>query len=56
MKNIFLNLLWSYTVTAFPGSSEGKESVYNAGDLGLIPGFGLIPLEKGMAIHSSILA
>ena len=25
---------WLY----FPGSSDGKESAYNAGDLGLIPG------------------
>ena len=24
----------------FPGSSDGKASVYNAGDLGLIPGLG----------------
>ena len=40
MKNIFLNLLWSYTVTAFPGSSAGKESTCNAGDPGLITGLG----------------
>ena len=24
----------------FPGGSDGKASVYNAGDLGLIPGLG----------------
>ena len=24
----------------FPGGSEGKESAYNAGDAGSIPGFG----------------
>ena len=24
----------------FPGSSDGKESAYNVGDLGLIPGLG----------------
>ena len=24
----------------FPGSSDGKESAFNAGDLGLIPGSG----------------
>ena len=79
----------------FPGSSAGKESTCNAGDLGLIPGSGRSPgeeigyplqcswaslvaqmvknppamgetwvrslgwedpLEKGKAIHSSILA
>ena len=79
----------------FPGGSDGKESAYNAGDLGWIPGSGISPregnsyplqyslaslmaqllknppamretwvqslgwedpLEKGMAMHSSILA
>ena len=39
----------------FPGGSDGKESTYNAGDLGLIPGW-KDPLEEGMATHSSILA
>ena len=35
----------------FPGSSAGKESACNAGDLGWED-----PLEKGMATHSCILA
>ena len=39
----------------FPGSSGGKESACNAGDLGLIPGLEE-PLEKGMATHSRIFA
>ena len=39
----------------FPGGSDGKESVCNAGDLGSIPG-SEDPLEEGMATHSSILA
>ena len=30
----------------FPGGSDGKESVSNAGDLGLIPGLGRSPGEK----------
>ena len=38
-----------------PGSSDGKESVYNVGDLGSIPGLE-DPLEKAMAPHSSTLA
>ena len=38
-----------------PGGSDGKASVYNAGDLGLIPGLGRSP-EKEMAIHSSTIA
>ena len=39
----------------FSGGSDGKESTCNAGDQGLIPGWGR-PLEKEMATHSSILA
>ena len=39
----------------FLGSSAGKESACNAGDLGSIPGLGRSPGE-GNAIHSSILA
>ena len=30
----------------FPGGSEGKESVHNAGDLGSIPGVGRYPGEE----------
>ena len=29
----------------FPGGSDGKESAYNAGDPGLIPGLGRYPGE-----------
>ena len=29
----------------FPGGSDGKASVYNAGDLGSIPGLGRFPGE-----------
>ena len=29
----------------FPSGSDGKESAYNAGDLGLIPGLGRYPGE-----------
>ena len=39
----------------FPCGSAGKESTCNAGDLGLILTLE-DPLEKGKAIHSSILA
>ena len=39
----------------FPCGSAGKESAYNAGDLGLIPGLGRSP-DEGNATHSSILA
>ena len=42
----------------FPGGSDGKESAYNATDLGLIlRSLGWEdPLGEGMATHSSILA
>ena len=40
---------------SFPDSSVVKESAYNSGDPGSIPGLGR-SLEKGMATHSSILA
>ena len=39
----------------FPGSSDGKESTCNAGDLGSIPG-SRRSLGEGIATHSSILA
>ena len=41
--------------TGFPDSSDGKESACNTGYPGLILGED-DPLEKGMAIRSSILA
>ena len=38
----------------FPGGSAGKESVCNAGDLGLIPGLGRSPGEgKGYPLQYS---
>jgi len=52
---LFLNLASSNRTVYFPGSSDGKESACNAGDLGSIPGLGR-SLEEGMATHSSILS
>ena len=46
-----MNVFFSY----FPGGSEGKASVYNAGNLGSIPGSGKSSGE-GMAVHSSTIA
>ena len=43
------------SLASSPGGSEGKESTCNAGDLSSIPGWE-DPLEKGTAIHSSILS
>ena len=45
-----------YGCAGFPCGSAGKESVYNPGDLGLIPLGWEDPLEKGKATHSIILA
>ena len=33
-------------IQCFPSGSDGKASVCNAGDLGLIPGFGRYPGEE----------
>ena len=42
--------------SGFPYSSVGKESAYNAGDLGLIPGSGGSPGEgKGIPLQYSCL-
>ena len=32
-----------YPTRGFPGGSDGKESTYNAGDLGSVPGLGRCP-------------
>ena len=45
----------STIIRGFPDVSDGKESASNAGLPGSIPG-SVRPLEKRMAIHSSILA
>ena len=45
----------SFSKRDFPGGSDGKVSVYNAGDPGQSLGWE-DPLEGGMATHSSILA
>ena len=40
----------------FPGGAEGKESTYNAGDLGSIPGSGRSPGEgDGYSLQCSCL-
>ena len=40
----------------FPGGSDGKESAYNAGDLGSIPGLGMSPGEEnGNSLQYSCL-
>ena len=36
---------FSVAALGFPGGSDGKESACNVGDLGLIPGWEVIPLQ-----------
>ena len=48
-------LHFHYRTAGFPGGSDSKESAHNAGDPDSLPGLE-DPLQKGMAIHSSILA
>ena len=55
IHGIFQARVLEWGAIAFPGSSGGKASACNAGDLGPIPGSGR-SLEKEMATHSSILA
>jgi len=43
------------THSSFLDGSDSKESICNAGDLGLIPDWE-DPLEEGMAIQATILA
>ena len=48
-----------FDILGFPGGSDSEESACNVGDLGSIrkiPWRREDPLEKGMAIHSSILS
>ena len=54
-SQISLSLNSVIHLKGFPGSSAGKESACNAGDLGSIPGLE-DPLEEELATHSSILA
>ena len=49
-------LLNTYHLLGFPGGSNGKASVCNAGDLGIQFLAWEDPLEKEMAPHSSTLA
>ena len=50
-----LNDKGNFTITCFPGGSDGKEPTCNAGDPISILG-SEDPLEEEMAVHSSILA
>ena len=48
--------LFSQRPSHFPGGSDGKESTWNTGDLGLIPGLGRSPGEgKGYPLQYSCL-
>ena len=59
LKSIMLHgpakYIYIYIYMGFPGGSAGKESICNAGDLGLIPGLERSPGE-GKDYPFSILA
>ena len=38
-----VSALYHVKLQSFPGGSDGKESICNAGDLCLIPGLGMFP-------------
>ena len=40
----------------FPGGSDGKESAYNAGDVGSIPGLGRSPGEGNNSLTDSCIS
>ena len=42
----FHELQIAFILRGFPGGSDGKQSACNAGDLGLIPGWGRYPGEE----------
>ena len=42
----FKNFYWSIVALGFPGGPEGKDSAGNAGDPGLIPGWGRFPWRR----------
>ena len=47
-------IIVSFQLMRFPGGSAGKESTYNAGDLGSTPGLGRSPAEgKGYPLQYS---
>ena len=55
----FKNVNWSLfliLILNFPGGSDGRAFIYNAGDLGLIPGSGRSPGEgNGIPLQYSCL-
>ena len=48
------NLNMDEMVEGFPGSSAGKESVCNVGDLGLIPGLGRSAGDTKETFHAKM--
>ena len=40
------NIVWAHLYMSFPGGSDDKESFWNVGDLGLIPGLARSPGER----------
>ena len=45
LKKLYFHLISAFRQLVFPGGSAGKESAYNEGDLGSVPGLGRSPGE-----------
>ena len=43
LKKLYFHLISAFRQLVFPGGSAGKESAYNEGDLGSVPGLGRSP-------------
>ena len=49
-KHNYIFIMFLFSTEGFPGSSDGKESACNTGDLGSIPGLGRSPREEWQPI------
>ena len=55
-RHIYIHIHRHIYIYDFPGGSDGKASVYNAGDLGSVPGLGRSPGEgNGNPLQDSCL-
>ena len=51
---IDLEKILAIILQGFPGGSDGKETVYNAGDMGSVPGLGRSPGKGNDGVYSTL--
>ena len=51
---IDLEKILAIILQGFPGGSVGKETVYNAGDMGSVPGLGRSPGKGNDGVYSTL--